>query len=142
MGSMPSVDTEVFAALRDILSFYFPIVWSLTLLLALFRSIKYIFNSCKNGYMLKLSTCRGDESIEVIGYGDLVKVWRRWFMLNIWLVGAFMIIAIVLTSLFTDYSGVFQWFDIYYLCGFILLSGYFSFMFLGARCKQVKIIKC
>ena len=141
-STMPSVDAEIFNALKDILAFWFPIVWSLTLLLALFRSLKYVFNICINGYKMQLLTCKGDEVIETIGYGDLVKVWRRWFMLNIWLVGAFMIVAVIFTSLFTSYSGVFEWFDIYFLSGFILASGYFSFMLLGTRCKQVKVVKC
>ena len=141
-SSMPELNTEVFRALKDILDFWFPIVWSLTLLLALFRGIKYIFNTCINGYEFKLLTCKGDETIEIIGYGDLVKVWRKWFMLNIWLVGSFMIIAVVLTHVFTSFSGVFDWFSIYWLFGFILLSGYFSFMLMGARCKKVKIVKC
>ena len=139
---MPTIDAEVFAALRDILEFWFPIVWSLTLLLALFRAIKYIFNTCINGYELKLLTCRDNQSIEVIGYGDLVKVWRRWFMLIIWLVGAQMIVSVIFTSLFTSLGGVFEWFDIYWLCVFILISGYFSFILLGSRCKQVKVVSC
>ncbi|MDA7817791.1 hypothetical protein N9A28_06340 [Sulfurimonas sp.] len=141
-GSMPNIDAETFGALRDILGFWFPIVWSFTLLLSLFRSIKYIFNTCINNYELKLLTCKGDESIENIGYGDLVKVWRRWFMLNIWLVGSFMVIAVIYTSIFTSYNGVFEWFDIYWLFSFILVSGYFSFIILASRCKSVKVVKC
>ena len=142
LSGMPTLNKEIFSALKDILDFWFPIVWSLTLLLSLFRGIKYIFNTCINGYEFKLLTCKGDETIEIIGYGDLVKVWRKWFMLNIWLVGSFMIIAVVLTHVFTSFSGVFDWFSIYWLFGFILLSGYFSFMLMGARCKKVKIVKC
>ena len=142
MGSMPNVDSEIFSALRDILDFWFPIVWSFTLLLALFRSIKYIFNTCINGYQFNLLTCRDSEVINSIGYGDLVKVWRRWIMLNIWLVGGFMIIAVIFTSLFTSYEGIFDWFSIYFLGGFILLSGYISFILLGTRCKQVRVVKC
>lgn len=142
IGNKPALDTDVLNALRDILNFWFPIVWSFTLLVSLFRSIKYIFNRCINGYEFKLLTCKGDETIEEIGYGNLVKVWRKWLMLNIWLVGSFMIISIILTSIFTSYSGIFEWFSIYWLFGFILLSAYFSFMILGARCKSVKITKC
>lgn len=142
MGDMPSIDAKVFAALRDILDFWFPIVWSFTLLLALFRSIKYIFNTCINGYKLNLLTCSESEIIKSIGYGDLVKVWRRWIMLNIWLVGGLMVIAVIFTSLFTNFNGVFEWFSIYWLFSFILLSGYISFMLLGSRCKQVRVVKC
>ena len=141
-GSKPSIDADIFNALRDILEFWFPIIWSFTLLLALFRAIKYIFNTCINGYELKLLTCRDSEVIKVIGYGDLVKVWRRWIMLIIWLVGAFMILSVIFTTLFTNFGGIFEWFSIYWLGAFILLSGYFSFILLGTRCKQVQVVKC
>ena len=57
------------------------------------------------------------------------SVWRKWFMLLIWLVGSIMIFALALTHLFTSYSGLFEWFDIYWLFGFILMEGYFSFFF-------------
>ena len=141
-SSQPTIDVQVFNALREVLEFWFPIVWSLTLLFALFRSLKYIFNTCINGYKFELYNCKGDELIKYIGYGDLVKVWRKWFMLNIWLVGAMMIIAIVFTTLFSSFNGIFEWFDIYWLSGFILASGYLSFILLGARCKKVKLSKC
>ena len=116
-------------------------------MLALFRSLNYIFNKCIHGYELKLLTCTSkkeetSEVLEVIGYGDLVKVWRRWFMLLIWLVGSMMIISLVITYFFTTYSGVFEWFSIYWLFAFILVSGYFSFMLMGSRCKRVKVVKC
>jgi hypothetical protein len=146
---MPVLSNEVSEALLDIFKFWFPITWSVTLLLALFRSLKYIFNRCINGFELKLLTCKSaldeksdDVFIETIGYGDLVKVWRKWFMLNIWMVGSFMILAIVYTSIFTSLNSLSDWFNIYWLFGFILLSGYFSFILLGARCKKVKVIKC
>jgi len=141
-SSKLSIDADIFNALRDILEFWFPLVWSFTLLLALFRAIKYIFNTCINGYELKLLTCRDSKVINTIGYGDLVKVWRRWIMLIIWLVGAFMILSIIATILFTDFSGIFEWFSIYWLGAFILVSGYFSFILLGTRCKQVQVVKC
>ena len=43
---MPTLDSGVLKALFDITMFWFPIVWSVTLLFALFRTLKYIFNSC------------------------------------------------------------------------------------------------
>ena len=145
----PSLNSEVLEALFDIFKFWLPLLWNFTLLLAFFRSLKYIFNSCINGYEFKLLTCSSvldknanDEFIQTIGYGDLVKVWRKWFMLNIWLVGSFMILSLVYTNLFTSFSSVFEWFNIYWLFAFILISGYFSFILLGARCKKVKIVKC
>ena len=146
---MPSINSEVSRALFEIFKFWFPIVWSITLLIALFRGLKYIFNKCINGYELKLLTCKSakdenkeNEIIKIIGYGDLVKVWRKWLMLNIWLIGSFMIIALVYTNIFTSFNGVFEWFNIYWLFGFMLLGGYFSFVLLGARCKKVKVVKC
>ena len=139
---MPALNSEVFEALLNIFKFWFPIVWSLTLLLALFRSLKYIFNICFAGYELKLYSCDGKDILENIGYGDLVKVWRKWFMLIIWLVGSLMVLSLAYTYMFTSYSGVFEWFDIYWLFGFILISGYFSFIMMSARCKRVKVAKC
>ena len=139
---MPDLNDEVMGALFEISKFWFPIVWSLTLLLSLFRSLKYIFNSCINGYQLKLLQCNTKDIIEVIGYGDLVKVWRKWLMLMIWLIGAQMILSIVFTNLFTDYSGVFEWFDIYFLFFEVLIAGYFSFIVLAGRCKQIRVAKC
>ena len=76
---------EVIDALLKIFLFWFPILWSATLLLGLFRGIKFIFNRCVGGYELKLLECSGKEFVEVIGFGNLVKVWRKWFFLIIWL---------------------------------------------------------
>ena len=128
-----SVDQEVMQALYSIFSFWFMITINITVLFALFRSVKYIFNRCYNGYSFKLLSCPKEKTyIEVIGYGDLVKFWRKWFMLLIWLSAAFMIIDFV----------IFNYYNIFVLYGAILLSGYFSFMFIGARCKLSRIVKC
>jgi len=142
---MPTHSSEIYVALVQVFLFWFVVLWNFTLLIALFRSLKYVFNSCHNGYKLRLLSCPKDTESEVldyIGYGDLVKVWRKWFMLIIWLVGAQMIFALTITKLFTSYSGIFEWFSIYILYAFILIAGYFSFILLGARCKRVKIVKC
>lgn len=139
---LPDLTPEITGALFDIFRFWFPVLWSFTILLALFRGLKYIFNSCINGFELKLLTCDGSNIVEVIGYGDLVKVWRKWLMLLIWLVGSVMILALVYTNLFTSYSGLFEWFNIYWLYGFILFSGYFSFIILSSKCKKIKIVTC
>ncbi len=144
-----SINSEVSAALFDIFKFWFPIAWSIALLIALFRSTKYIFNSCMNGYELKLLECQSKQTekneakiLENIGYGDLVKVWRKWFMVIIWLVGVQMIFALFFTYLFSSYQSVFEWFSIYWLFAFVLSGGYLSFILLGARCKRVKVQKC
>lgn len=142
LRGLPELAPEITDALFDIFTFWFPIFWSFTILIALFRGLKYIFNNCINGFELKLLTCESDEIIETIGYGDLVKVWRKWLMLLIWLTGSVMILAIIYTKLFTAYDGLFEWFNIYWLYGFILFSGYFSFIIMSSRCKKVKIVSC
>lgn len=142
---MQELSSEVFLALREVFWFWFGILWSFTLLVALFRSLKYIFNSCHDGYKLNLLSCPKDgesEVIQAIGYGDLVKVFRRWLMLIIWLVGAQMIFALAFTKLLFFNIAVFEWFNIYVLYAFVLVAGYFSFMFLSTRCKRVKVSKC
>lgn len=142
---MQTLNDETYSALFLVFKFWFPLFWSITLLVSLFRSLKYIFNTCYNGYELTLLECHKEsksEKIELIGYGDLVKVWRRWLMLLIWLVGAQMIIALILTKLFASFDSVFEWFNIYVLYSFLLLSGYISFVLLSSRCKKVKVKKC
>lgn len=139
---MPQLRDDVTLALFEIFRFWFALFWSLGILISLFRGLKYIFNSCINGFELKLLTCDATQTIEPVGYGDLVKVWRKWFMLLIWLVGSFTVLAIVYTNFFTSYSGIFEWFDIYTLYGFILLGGYFSFIIMSSRCKRIKIAVC
>ena len=138
----PTLSKDVFNALFDITAFWFVITWSLTLLVALFRSLKYVFNSCNGKYKLQLLTCDTHASLEVVGYGDLVKVWRRWFMLIIWLVGAQMVLSTAFAYLFIDANGVFSWFNVYWLYAFILIAGCFSFVLLSNRCKRVKVVKC
>ena len=136
---MVTLNSEVGRALFDIAQFWFPIVWSLTLLLALFRGVKYIFNNCSSGYQMKLLTCKKEE-IDVVGYGDILKVWRKWFMLLIWLIAAEAIITLAFSYMFSfSFS---EWFDIYVLYFFILIGGYFSFIILSSRCKQIKVVKC
>ncbi|MEA3371177.1 MAG: hypothetical protein U9Q40_07540 [Campylobacterota bacterium] len=144
---MQELSSEVFVALTQIFLFWFALIWSLTLLVALFRSLKYIFNSCYDGYRLELLSCPSENSgesevIKTIGYGDLVKVFRRWLMLIIWLVGAQMIVAVAFTKLLSFESAIFEWFNIYILYLFVLVAGYFSLMLLGSRCKKVKVTKC
>jgi hypothetical protein len=143
---MKTIDTGIFAALVSIFKFWFILSWNITLLLALFLSLKYIFNNCIAGYKLNLLSCTKEDKIgvplKIVGYGDLVKVWRKWLMLLIWLVGAQMILALIFMKLFSSYVSIFGWFNIYVLYFFILLAGYFSFMILSVRCKKVRIVKC
>ena len=138
----PALDSEMYGALFLIAKFLFPLFWSLTLLLALFRSLKIIFNFCISGHQMKLLSCKDTEYLEAIGYGDVLPVWRKWFLLLIWLASAQMILALAFTYFLSDFGGVFEWFDIYWLFGFVLFGGYFSFMVLASRCKRVKIKQC
>ncbi|WP_457745563.1 hypothetical protein [Sulfurimonas sp.] len=141
----PSLSIEIIRALEKVALFWFMIVWNFTLLVALFRSIKYIFNRCYGGYKFQLLSCPNDGGVEVIqeiGYGDLLKVWRKWFMLLIWLVGSLMIVALSLTYLIGTNSGLFEWFNIYVLFIFIVVGGYFSFVLMANRCKKIRLLKC
>ncbi len=140
-GAVP-LHGEVLSALFDLFAFWFALMWSVTLLIALFRGLKFIFNRCYAGYMLKLLACTEPEYVQNIGYGDLVRVWRRWLMLLIWLVGAEMVVALIFANFFTSYGALFEWFSIYWLFTFILVGGFFSFILLGSRCKKVQIIAC
>jgi hypothetical protein len=138
---MPQIDSEVLKALYTIFLFWFGIVWSVTLLLALFRSIKYIFNRCYYGINFKLTSCDTKVYLEEIGYGDLVRVWRRWIMLLIWGVLFLSIVATIILKLVYNLD-FFKWFNIYILYLFIIISGYFSFIFLPFRCQKVKVSRC
>ncbi|WP_297443522.1 hypothetical protein [Sulfurimonas sp.] len=143
---MQTLSLEIYHALFLIFKFWFVLSWSVTLLISLFLSLKYIFNRCLFNYQLKLLSCpqEGVETsvLEDIGYGDLVKVWRKWLMLLIWIVGGEMILLLTLTTLFASYDSIFEWFNIYILYILIGIAGYFSFMVLSVRCKKVKVTKC
>jgi hypothetical protein len=142
---MIAIESEVLTALWEVWKFWFVLFLNISLLIALFRSVKYLFNRCRAGYMLKLKACEKDESsgyIEIVGYGDLVKVWRKWFMLLIWIVGSMMVFAFIITNLFSTYATLFEWFSIYLLYLFIFVAGYLSFVFLPGRCKMLRIVSC
>jgi len=143
-GMVPLED-EVIDALWSLERFWFMIMWSFTILVALFRSLKYIFGVCYQGYKFELLSCPHEGRVEVIqkiAYGDLIRVWRKWFMLLIWLVGAMMIFALSATYLFSEEGALFAWFDIYTLFISLLIAGYFSFIFISSRCKKVRLKRC
>ncbi len=143
-GFIP-LDDAVIVALKELFLFWFGITWNLSLLLFLFRGLKYIFNYCSGGYSLELLTCPKEkrvEKIDIVGYGDLVKIWRKWLMLLIWLVGAQMIFAVILSRVFGENNALFSWFNIYMLYAFIVVAGYFSLIVLSAKCKRIRIVKC
>lgn len=134
-----SLNSDVMMALVDIFRFWFVIFWSLTLLISLFRGVKHFFNRCHNGYVLKLLTCKGDEIIETVGYGDISKVFRKWMMAMIWSVSALMILSFSITYTFAD---SYHWYNIYVLYLFIIISGAITLPLMGSRCKRVKLAKC
>jgi hypothetical protein len=144
-GGMQVLNKELLEALFSVFSFSFMLVFGLSLLLSLFLGLKYIFNDCYDGYSFELLSCLSEtkvEKIDLIGYGDLLKVWRKWFMLLIWLVGAQMVFAVILSKIITLSGSLISWFSIYYIYGAILVAGYFSFIILAAKCKRVRIVKC
>jgi len=138
---MATIDTEISLAIIDIFKFWFPIVWSFTLLISLFKELKNIFNSCHNGYKFQLLNCKR-EIVEVIGYGDIVKIWRKYLILLIWIVAAEMIISVSFSYLIYKNNQLFDWFNIYVLYIFVLFSSYFSFIILSSKCKLIKVQKC
>jgi len=146
---MKPFSSELNLALLTIFKFWFVLAWNFALLIILFRSLKYIFNKCIGGYKFQLLTCPNEENknatrevISNIGYGDLIKVWRKWFMLIIWIVAVEMILSVVVMKVLSSYESIFDWFSIYVLYIFILTAGYFSFIILSTRCKKVRIIRC
>lgn len=129
----PTLEKEVLAALFAFFKFWFLVTLNITILFALFRSIKYIFNRCFAGYSFRLFGCSKEENyLEVVGYGDLVKFWRKWFMFLIWISAALMVLNLIL----------FDFYNVYVLYCVILISGYFSFILIGSRCKLARIMKC
>lgn len=136
------LDANTIMAIFEIWKFWTIVLWNFTLLIALYRSVKYLFNNCLNGYTLKLLECNSSNTIEIVDYGDLIKVTRRWFMSLIWLVSSFMVVALVITKLFASFDNIFDWFNIYWLYLFLILSGFISFIIFGNISKKVKVLRC
>ncbi len=137
-----NLDTTTLNALFDIWKFWVMVSWNLTILIALFRSLKYIFNNCLNGYRFRLFQCDAKDSIEFVGYGDLPKVFRRWLFSLIWLVASFVIISFIIGKLFLSIDNIFEWFNIYWLYMFLILSGFISFTLLPTLSKRVRLSLC
>lgn len=138
----PPLTSAVQSALFVIFKFWFTLSWSLGLLIALFRSVKYFFYRCHDGYMLVLHACDSTKKIFPIGYGDLLKVWRKWFLLLIWmsaLVTLFASLFLYFTSLERSF---FAWFNLVSLYCIVLISGFAAFILMVARCKKTRIERC
>ncbi len=138
----PALEEEVVGALWSIFAFWFKIVWAFAFLLVLFRSIKWVFERCYAGYRLRLRECATQRIIEEIGYGDLVRVWRRWFVTLVWIITLLSVIISALMHFLAGVDSFFAWFDIWVLYLLSMTGGYISFWLLGAFCKRVKVERC
>ena len=140
--SPQTLSQEIMDAFGVIFGFWFGIVWSATFLLALFRSVKFLFERCYAGYRFVLYDCKLKERIERVGYGDLVRVWRKWFMVLVWISAIVMVFVSIFLRFVFGISEVFAWFDIYTVFVIVSLSGYVSLWLLPLRCKRVKVERC
>jgi len=140
--SMPELDSETLKALADIWIFWFGILWSVTLLLSIFLSMKRFFNRCFNGYQLQLLTCTDAEVIDIVFLGDIVKVWRKWLMILIWGVAAEILIVSVVRYGLGFGIGFWRWFSIEWLYLFLLIAAFISLPLMGSRCKRVRLRRC
>ncbi len=139
------LSADVFGALFDIFSFWFILLVNLALLIALFVNTKYFFNRCYNGFSLKLLSCSKNEDpvvLEEFGYGDLVKVWRKWLLLIVYHSGAFVLLTTLFYYFFYPSNSLLDWFSISILYIFIHLAGFFSLFILANYSKNVRIEKC
>ena len=139
---MPELSDEVSDALVNIFRFWFSILWSVAFLAALFRGVKYFFNKCYNGFVLHLFSCSSKERIEPVGYGDLIKVWRRWFMLLIWITAAFIVVRVIVGHFLFGIESVFSWLGLPELYAFVVAAGFFAIVLSTSMCKRVKVELC
>ncbi len=139
LKGMPDLQSDVLYALSDIFRFWFAIFWSMTLLLSLFRGLKYLFNHCYEGYVLKLLTCKGAETIETVGYGDITPLFRKWMMSMIWSISTLMIFSFIVSYFLLN---SYNWYNIYVMYIFILISGAITLPLMGHRCKRIKLQIC
>jgi len=138
----PALDASVLEALWEIAGFWFGIIWSVTLLWALFVSLHRILERCYAHRKFILLTCKGDERITPVGYGDIVTLWRRWMMLLIWLVAAQLILMVGIRVVLGFEKALQEWFDIYWLYGALMIAGALSFPLLATRCKRIRVSQC
>ena len=140
---MPPLKTEILKALFEIFGFWFLIFINLAIPLAIFFNTKYLFNNCINAISLRIKSCQEEgKYLEDISYGDLRKVWRKWLFLIVWMSSVFVLLSFVLFYLFASEGSFFEWLRVYYIYGYILLSGAFALPLLGVRCKSVSLRKC
>lgn len=138
----PAVDTEVGNALMDVAAFWFPVCWSLALLIAFFFSVRLLFGYCIGGYRLTLLACDGEEEIERPGAFETARVWRKWFFVIIWTVAAQVIVFAALHRILVPEAGMMAWFSIGWLYAFMLLAALGTLPLMGARCNMVRVRRC
>jgi len=139
---MPSLSEDILHALYEVFSWSFAFTWSISFLLFLFREFLSVFERCIVGYKLQVLDCQTKEPLVAIGYGDIVKIWRRWFFVLIWLVASCFILLSVFLYLLGSAQSFREIFSIYLLYVFVMFSGYISFLFLIYRCKKTKVQRC
>jgi len=142
LKDMPTLESETLNALGAIWMFWFSILWSGTLLLSIFLSMKRFFNKCYDGYKLQLLTCKDFEVIDIVLLGDIVKVWRKWLMVLIWAIAT----EILFVSVVRYFLGLglefWVWFNMGWLYLFILLAALSSLPLMAVRCKRVRLRTC
>ncbi|MBN2815511.1 MAG: hypothetical protein JXQ67_02425 [Campylobacterales bacterium] len=137
------LEFDVYVALGEVFLFWFALLVNFILPIALFFSVKVLFNNCVEGTSLKLLACVKEENyIESIGYGNLIKVWRKWLLLIVWGSATFVLASFIIHYLLSGFSVSFSFFSIYLLYFFIALSGFFAIVFLASFCKQVRLKRC
>lgn len=137
----PALDGTVWSALFEIARFWFALLWSFTLLLALFLVVRRLFYRCIDHRRLMLHACDGSEVMMKAGTGDVIKVWRKWLMAMIWATAAEIIIVIAMRHL-AGFGDLLSWFSVYWLYLFVLIAGLITLPLMQARCRLVKVGRC
>jgi len=140
---LPAFESEILTAILNIFTFWFLLLLNFALPLALFINTKYLFNNCINAISLRVVSCaKEEEFLERIGYGDLIKIWRKWLLLIVWISSVFVLFSFLFFYFLLFEGSFFEWLSVYCLYGFILLSGFFALPLLGSRCKSVRLRLC
>jgi len=141
----PPINLEIYRALLEIFRFWFLLLLNIAIPLALFINIKHLFNRPYSGFSLRLLNYPKDakaEVLEEIGYADLVLVWRRWLFFIVSFSTLLVLLLALFSYIFTPYSSIFDWFDVYFLYLVVLISGFFSIVLLANRSKYLRVEKC
>ncbi len=135
------LNSDIINALFDIGVFWFAIFWSITLPVSTFFGMKQLFKECKNGYRLQLFTCN-NEPLEIVRYENLLTMWRKWLFLIIWGVAIQLIVIVVFLYLLGIDEALMEWFNIYYLYAFVMLSSWATLSIMLKKCKLIELRRC